>query len=64
MTQQQHLITSSVPSSVLHNSADVRAQYTRVAARQIAGIAKKNLRSVYRQIRARVVLKNPTMPAS
>lgn len=63
MTQQHHNTMQPVPSSILHNSTDVRAQYTRVAARQAADIARKNLQTLYRQIRSKKLFKNPAGPA-
>ena len=35
----------SLPSSILHNSGDVRSQYTRAASRQVAQVIARKIRS-------------------
>lgn len=48
-----------LPSSILHNSADVRAQYTRMAARKAFASLGQNLKPLYRQLRARMAWNKP-----
>lgn len=61
----QQLYTSTpVPSSILHNSTNVRAHYTRVAAKQASDAIRKQFELLYKQVRARKTWQNPPMPES
>jgi hypothetical protein len=48
----------TAPSSILHNSTEVRAQYTRMAARRIGSAARKNVK----QMRAKLAWHNSAQP--
>lgn len=48
-----HYTTVNAPSSILHNGRDVRAQYTRVAARQAAAQLNRFAGRLAHQLRAR-----------
>lgn len=64
MNYQNQSTPQPVPSSILHNSTDIRAQHTRAAARQAAGFANRNLKSVYRQVRNKLAWQGPAAPQS
>lgn len=64
MNYQNQSTLQTVPSSILHNSTDVRAQHTRAAARQAAGFAGRNLKSVYRQVRNKLAWQGPAASQS
>lgn len=64
MNYQNQSTLQTVPSSILHSSTDVRAQYTRAAARQAASFAGRNLKSVYRQVRNKLAWQGPATPQS
>ncbi len=64
MNYQNQSTLQPVPSSILHNSTDVRTQHTRLAARQVAGFASRNLKSVYRQVRSKLAWQGPAAPQS
>ncbi|MBS3804522.1 MAG: hypothetical protein KGY54_08235 [Oleiphilaceae bacterium] len=57
-TERNNLYTA--PSSILHNSTDVRAEYTRAAARQAGNAIRKNLK----QMRAKLAWHNSAQPHS
>lgn len=64
MNYQNQSTLQTVPSSILHNSTDVRAQYTRAAARQAVNFTGRNLKTVYRQLRNKLAWQGPTAPQS
>ncbi|WP_166261256.1 hypothetical protein [Marinobacter salicampi] len=53
MTVKLHSNTPNVPSSLLHSSQDVRAEYTRVAARKVTANVRKNLSQMMRGMRSK-----------
>lgn len=55
MTAKFHSKTPYVPSSVLHSSQDVRAEYTRVAARKATANIRKNLSHLMQGMRSKTV---------
>lgn len=48
----------TAPSSILHNSTDVRAEYTRIAARQAGNTIRKSLK----QMRAKLAWQDSAQP--
>ena len=49
MTQNHIATVNPLPSSILHNSADVRRQYTRAAAKQAVQFFSRKMRSFNRK---------------
>ncbi len=49
MTQNHIATVNPLPSSILHNSAEVRRQYTRLAARQAVQYISRKMRSFNRK---------------
>ncbi|KEF31410.1 MAG: hypothetical protein EP339_08590 [Gammaproteobacteria bacterium] len=45
MIQNRTATVNPLPSSILHNGADVRSQYTRAAAAQVGQFISRKLRS-------------------
>ncbi|WP_404361938.1 hypothetical protein [Marinobacter sp.] len=64
MSVQIQSTTRPVPSSILHNSTDVRSQYTRMAAAQVRHEAGRKLQAVFSRIRNRATWQDPAMPES
>jgi len=52
MTQQHNATVQPLPSSILHNSAEVRRQYTRAAAKQAAQFISRKVRMFKRKAAA------------
>ena len=49
MTQNHIATVNPLPSSILHNSTEVRRQYTRAAAKQAAQFFSRKMRSFNRK---------------
>ncbi|WP_336366149.1 hypothetical protein [Marinobacter sp. C2H3] len=49
MTQIHNAIAQPLPSSILHNSTEVRAQHTRAAARQAVQFISRKVRLLNRK---------------
>lgn len=49
MTQQHNATVQPLPSSILHNSAEVRRQYTRAAAQQARQFISRKIRTFNRK---------------
>ena len=49
MTQTHIATVNPLPSSILHNSAEVRRQYTRLAAKQAVQYISRKMRSFNRK---------------
>ncbi|MGM0766791.1 MAG: hypothetical protein ACQEV6_02075 [Pseudomonadota bacterium] len=58
MTQKHIATVQPLPSSILHNSAEVRRQYTRAASRQAVQFIGRKLRIAGRKAQAAT----PDMP--
>ncbi|MDY6798855.1 MAG: hypothetical protein SVX28_08970 [Pseudomonadota bacterium] len=49
MTQKHIATVHPLPSSILHNSTEVRRQYTHAAVQQFSGMVRRKLRSLNRK---------------
>lgn len=49
MTQNHIATVKPLPSSILHNSTEVRRQHTRAAVQQFSGMIRRKLRSLNRK---------------
>ena len=49
MTQDHIATVHPLPSSILHNSTEVRRQHTRAAVQQFTGMVRRKLRSLNRK---------------
>jgi hypothetical protein len=49
MTQNHIATVHPLPSSILHNSTEVRRQHTRAAVQQFTGMVRRKLRSLNRK---------------
>jgi len=58
MTQDHIATVHPLPSSILHNSTEVRRQYTRAAARQAVQMISRKVNS----LRKKAVTASPEMP--
>lgn len=58
MTQKHIATVQPLPSSILHNSAEVRRQYTRAAAKQAVQLISRKMRIMGRKARTAT----PDMP--
>ncbi|KAA1176199.1 hypothetical protein FWJ25_03445 [Marinobacter salinexigens] len=52
MIQNRTATVNPLPSSILHNGADVRSQYTRAAAAQVVNFISRKIRSWNRKAEA------------
>ncbi|MDX1635749.1 MAG: hypothetical protein R3280_13995 [Marinobacter sp.] len=62
MTVQQQNIVTPLPSSILHNGRQARAEHTRVAARHASAAVRRQLNALARQLRGKRDWPNPPMP--
>lgn len=62
MTVQIQSIATPLPSSILHNGRDARAQYTRAAAKVAGTALQRQLRVLVRQLGGKRDWPNPPMP--
>ncbi|MCC4283029.1 hypothetical protein LL273_04800 [Marinobacter salarius] len=58
MTQDHIATVNPLPSSILHNSTEVRRQYTRAAARQAVQVISRKVNS----LRKKAASASPEMP--
>jgi len=58
MTQDHIATVHPLPSSILHNSTEVRRQYTRAAAKQAVQVISRKMNSW----RKRAAIASPEMP--
>ena len=58
MTQDHIATVHPLPSSILHNSTEVRRQYTRAAARQAVQVISRKVNS----LRKKAASASPEMP--
>jgi hypothetical protein len=58
MTQDHIATVHPLPSSILHNSTEVRRQYTRAAARQAVQVISRKMNS----LRRKAATASPEMP--
>ncbi len=58
MTQKHIATVQPLPSSILHNSAEVRRQYTRAAAKQAVQLISRKMRIMGKKARTAT----PDMP--
>ena len=58
MTQDHIATVHPLPSSILHNSTEVRRQYTRAAAKQAVQVISRKMSS----LRKRAATASPEMP--
>ncbi|HCW88666.1 MAG TPA: hypothetical protein DHU56_01170 [Marinobacter sp.] len=49
MTEKHIATIHPLPSSILHNSTEVRRQHTRAAVQQFSGVIRRKLRSLNRK---------------
>ncbi|MBC7191419.1 hypothetical protein [Marinobacter sp.] len=49
MTEKHIATIHPLPSSILHNSTEVRRQHTRAAVQQFSGMIRRKLRSLNRK---------------
>ncbi len=62
MTVKIQPFATPLPSSILHNGRDARAQHTRVAAQMASAAIKRQFKALVRQLRGKHNWPNPPMP--